>query len=77
MGKRFRRLFDSICIGKVQLKNRIAMAPMGIEYMANPDGGLNLRVVDYYPETDAAMEARERIRAIRGADAEQPTDIGI
>jgi hypothetical protein len=36
-----------------------------------------LRVVDYYPETDAAMEAKERIRAIRGADAKQPTDIGI
>ncbi len=45
-----------------------------------------LRVVDYYPGTDAAMEARGRIRAIRGAeyniqieeaDAKQPTDIGI
>jgi hypothetical protein len=38
------------------------------------------RVVDYYPETDAGMEAKERIRAILGTekvDAEQPTDIGI
>jgi hypothetical protein len=44
------------------------------------------RLVDYYPETDAAMEAKERIGAIRGveyniqiekADAKQPTDIGI
>lgn len=38
------------------------------------------RVVDYYPETDAGMEAKERIRAILGiekVDAEQPTDIGI
>ena len=50
MEKTFRRLFDSICIGKVQLKNRIAMAPMGIEYMVNPDGSLNRRVVEYYLE---------------------------
>jgi len=44
------------------------------------------RLVDYYPETDAAMEAKERIRSIRGAeydiqiekvDAKQPADIGI
>jgi hypothetical protein len=44
------------------------------------------RLVDYYPETDAAMEAKERIRVIRGveyniqiekADVEQPTDTGI
>ena len=44
------------------------------------------RLVDYYPETDAAMEAKERIRAIQGveyniqiekADAKQPTDIGV
>ncbi len=44
------------------------------------------RLVDYYPETDAGMEAKERIRAILGVeyniqiekvDAEQPTDIGI
>lgn len=35
------------------------------------------RLVDYYPQTDAAMEAKERIRAIRGADAKQSTDMGI
>ena len=49
MGK-FNALFQPLEIGKIRLKNRIAMAPMGIEYMVNPDGSLNQRVVDYYLE---------------------------
>ncbi|MCF8069220.1 MAG: FAD-dependent oxidoreductase [Desulfobacterales bacterium] len=49
MGK-FDVLFKPLQIGKVKLKNRIAMAPMGIDYMVNPDGSLNRRVVDYYLE---------------------------
>ena len=43
-------LFQPLRIGKITLKNRIAMAPMGIDYMVNPDGSLNRRVVDYYLE---------------------------
>jgi 2-enoate reductase len=43
-------LFQPKKIGKVLIKNRIAMAPMGIEYMVNADGNLNRRVVDYYLE---------------------------
>jgi 2-enoate reductase len=43
-------LFKPLQIGKVTLKNRIVMAPMGIDYMTNPDGSLNRRVVDYYLE---------------------------
>ena len=43
-------LFVPIKIGRVQLKNRIAMAPMGIDYMVNHDGSMNQRVVDYYLE---------------------------
>ena len=43
-------LFQPLRIGKITLKNRIAMAPMGIEYMVNSDGSLNRRVVDYYLE---------------------------
>ncbi|MCP4686765.1 MAG: FAD-binding protein, partial [Desulfobacterales bacterium] len=46
----FDALFQPLEIGKVRLKNRIAMAPMGIDYMVNPDGSLNRRVVDYYLE---------------------------
>ncbi len=49
MGK-FDVLFEPLTIGKITLKNRIAMAPMGIDYMVNPDGSLNRRVVDYYLE---------------------------
>jgi len=48
--KRFDRLFEPILIGKTQIKNRIVMAPMGIEYMVDQDGSLNRRVVDYYLE---------------------------
>lgn len=43
-------LFKPLHIGKVALKNRIAMAPMGIDYMADPHGNLNQRVLDYYLE---------------------------
>ena len=43
-------LFTPQNIGPARLKNRIAMAPMGIEYMTNPDGSLNRRAIDYYLE---------------------------
>ncbi len=43
-------LFQPLKIGKTILKNRIAMAPMGLDYMVSPDGSLNQRVVDYYLE---------------------------
>jgi 2-enoate reductase len=43
-------LFQPQKIGNIQIKNRIAMAPMSIEYMVSPDGNLNRRVVDYYLE---------------------------
>jgi len=46
----FNVLFQPQTIGRVTLKNRIAMAPMGIEYMTQSDGTLNRRVVDYYLE---------------------------
>jgi len=46
----FEALFQPLKIGKIKLKNRIAMAPMGIDYMVAPDGSLNRRVVDYYLE---------------------------
>lgn len=46
----FKPLFQHQTVGKVRLKNRIAMAPMGVEYMTEADGSLNRRVVDYYLE---------------------------
>ncbi|MBW2610782.1 MAG: FAD-dependent oxidoreductase [Deltaproteobacteria bacterium] len=47
---KFDVLFQPLKVGSVHIKNRIAMAPMGIDYMVNPDGSLNRRVVDYYLE---------------------------
>lgn len=46
----FDALFQPLTIGPVSIKNRIAMAPMGVDYMVDADGGLNRRVVDYYLE---------------------------
>ena len=44
------RLFSPIQVGKIEIKNRIAMAPMGTLGMANPDGSLKPRAIDYYAE---------------------------
>jgi 2-enoate reductase len=44
------RLFEPIKIGKVTLKNRIAMAPMGIIGLTAPDGNPSQRAIDYYIE---------------------------
>jgi len=46
----FDALFQPLKIGNTTIKNRIAMAPMAVDYMVNPDGSLNRRVVDYYLE---------------------------
>ncbi|MGC8988058.1 MAG: FAD-dependent oxidoreductase, partial [Infirmifilum sp.] len=44
------RLFEPMSIGKCWVKNRIAMAPMGLVGMVNEDGSINRRIVDYYVE---------------------------
>jgi 2-enoate reductase len=44
------KLFSPIEIGNLEIKNRIAMAPMGTLGMASPDGRLEARVIDYYAE---------------------------
>lgn len=44
------KLFEPIRIGKVEIRNRIAMAPMGISGLLNPDGSLGQRGIDYYIE---------------------------
>lgn len=44
------KLFEPIKIGKVLIKNRIAMAPMGIVGLTNPDGNPGARGIDYYVE---------------------------
>lgn len=48
--RRYDALFKPLNIGNVELKNRIVMAPMAVDYMVDSDGSLNQRVVDYYLE---------------------------
>ncbi|MBN1848543.1 MAG: FAD-dependent oxidoreductase [Deltaproteobacteria bacterium] len=43
------RLFRPGKMGQLTLKNRVIMAPMGVEY-ADPDGYITQRQVDYYTE---------------------------
>ena len=50
MAETFPKLFEPVSIGKVTLKNRIAMAPMGIVGLTNPDGSPTQRAIDYYIE---------------------------
>jgi len=47
---KYPRLFEPISIGKVEIKNRIAMAPMAIGGLTTPDGGFSPRAIDYYVE---------------------------
>jgi 2-enoate reductase len=44
------KLFEPVNIGKVTIKNRIAMAPMGIVGLTDPDGNPTQRAIDYYIE---------------------------
>jgi 2-enoate reductase len=44
------KLFEPVKIGNLTLKNRIAMAPMGIVGLTNPDGNPSQRAIDYYIE---------------------------
>ena len=42
------RLFEPGMIGKVPIKNRIVMAPMGVAGLCEPDGRLSQRAIDFY-----------------------------
>lgn len=46
----YANLFTPIKIGKVEIKNRFAMAPMGPLGLADAEGGFNQRGIDYYTE---------------------------
>jgi 2-enoate reductase len=50
MSSPFRNLLKPIKIGNIEIKNRVAMAPMGIGGMTNLDGGPGARALDYYIE---------------------------
>jgi 2-enoate reductase len=42
------KLFEPINIGKVNIRNKITMAPMGIVGLTSPDGNPDQRAIDYY-----------------------------
>jgi len=46
-GTQFRKLFEPVSIGQMQLKNRVVMPPMGTGY-AEEDGSVSQRTIDYY-----------------------------
>ncbi|MGA8941187.1 MAG: FAD-dependent oxidoreductase [Thermoactinomyces sp.] len=50
MNFKYVKLFQPVKIGKVELKNRFAMAPMGPLGLSDADGGFNQRGIDYYVE---------------------------
>ena len=50
MNSKYACLFDPVAIGKVRLKNRFAMAPMGPLGLGDAEGGWNQRGIDYYTE---------------------------
>lgn len=47
---KYKKLFSSVKIGNVTIKNRFAMAPMGPLGLADANGGWNQRGIDYYTE---------------------------
>jgi len=48
--EKYRNLFQPIKIGKLEVKNRFAMAPMGPLGLSDTEGGFNQRGIDYYTE---------------------------
>lgn len=47
---KYKNLFTPISIGKLKLKNRFALAPMGPLGLSDAEGGFNQRGIDYYTE---------------------------
>lgn len=50
MKQKYRNLFEPIKIGKLEIKNRFVMAPMGPGGLCDADGTYNERGVEYYVE---------------------------
>ena len=50
MSRRYQKLFEPTQIGSVEIKNRVAMAPMCPMGLTNPDGTYSRRIVDYLIE---------------------------
>ncbi|MEM1483490.1 FAD-dependent oxidoreductase [Oscillospiraceae bacterium PP1C4] len=50
MNSKYTKLFEPITIGKLTIKNRTSMAPMGLVCYADDNGGFNEEAQDYYIE---------------------------
>lgn len=50
MSSKFSKILEPIKIGRVEIKNRVAMAPMGITGLSTLEGCFSQRAVDYYLE---------------------------
>lgn len=50
MSKTYAKLFEPCQIGTLTLKNRISMAPMGLAYLADANGGFSEDAQEYYIE---------------------------
>jgi 2-enoate reductase len=52
------KLFEPARIGPVEIKNRMAMAPMGIVGLVNSDGSLNQRGIPVCPCFSGLLSVR-------------------
>lgn len=50
MSEPYQKLFEPIAIGKLTLKNRFSMAPLGMVAMSDPHGGFTKQAQEYYVE---------------------------
>lgn len=50
MSNKYQKLFEPLTVGKLTIKNRISMAPLGMIAMADPCGGFTENAQEYYVE---------------------------
>ena len=50
MKEKYKVLYEPMKIGKLEIKNRFVMAPMGPAGFVNDDGSFNERGIEYYVE---------------------------
>lgn len=50
MSSKYQKLFEPLTVGKLVIKNRISMAPLGMVAMADPCGGFTENAQEYYVE---------------------------
>ena len=50
MSSKYQKLFEPLKVGKLTLKNRISMAPLGMVAMSDPCGGFSENAQEYYIE---------------------------